>query len=67
MEVRRWMAIASLYNLSMPEPDAMTLDDKLDFCFKSGVPLPAKYRNMKDDRDQKDIIYGDHKNRRVGD
>lgn len=67
MEVRQWIAIASLYEVSIPEPDAMTLDDKLDFCFKSGVPLPAKYRNMKDDRDQKDIIYGDHKNRRVGD
>lgn len=67
MEVHRWMAIASLYEVSMPEPDVMTLNDKLDFCFKSGVPLPAKYRDMSDDRDIKDIVYGDYKNRRVGD
>lgn len=67
MEVHRWIAIASLYEVSMPEPDVMTLEDKLDFCFKSGVPLPAKYRNMKDDRDIKDIVYGDYKNSRVGD
>lgn len=67
MEVHRWMAIASLYELSMPDVDIMTIDDKLDFCFKSGVPLPAKYRNMTDDRDTHDIVYGDYKNRRVGD
>ena len=67
MEVRRWMAIASLYDVSMPDVDMMTIDDKLDFCFKSGVPLPAKYRNMTDDRDIKDIVYGDYKNKRVRD
>lgn len=67
MEVRRWMAIASLYDVSMPDVDMMTIDDKLDFCFKSGVPLPAKYRNMTDYRDTHEIVYGDYKNRRVGD
>lgn len=67
MEVRRWMAIASLYEVSMPDVGMMTIDDKLDFCFKSGVPLPAKYRNMTDGRDTHEIVYGDYKNRRVGD
>ena len=67
MEVRRWMAIASLHEVSMPDVDMMTTNDKLDFCFKSGVPLPAKYRNMTDDRDTHEIVYGDYKNGRVGD
>lgn len=67
MEVRRWVAIASLYEVSIPDENMMTIHDKLDFCFKSGVPLPAKYRNMTDDRDIKDIVYGNHKNKRVGD
>lgn len=67
MEAHRWLAIASLYGVAIPDVNLISLEDKLDFCFKSGVPLPAKYRNMTDDRDIKDIVYGDHKNKRVGD